>query len=416
MTTVPNPAPAVPADRIASADPRDPAFFDNPYAFYSERHRAGPVFFWREYGMWCFAGFDDVNRLLRDRRFGRQILHVASRAELGLPEPRPHLADFDLTERYSLLSLEPPAHTRLRRLVNRAFVSRQVERLRPTIEDLANELIDAFAANGEVEIIEAFAMPLPVLVIADMLGVPRADAGRLLDWSHRMVRMYMFEPDLDTETDSNTAAAEFLAYLRDLVAERRADPRDDLLSHMITAEQDGQHLSEDELVSTAILLLNAGHEATVHTTGNAIKTILESSSDPADLLATPAQTAATVEEALRFDAPLHMFTRYALEDIDLGNGVRLKKGEEIGLLLGAANRDPSRFARAHEFDPFRADGDNVSFGAGIHFCIGAPLARIELQTALRTLFERLPGLSLKGTPHYRDVYHFHGLDGLRVSW
>lgn len=405
-----------PTGQTASANPREPSFFQDPYAFYARRHANGPRFFWSEYGMWCFASFDDVNALLRDRRFGRQILHVATREELGWPPPKPHLADFDLTERYSLLSLEPPAHTRLRTLVNRAFVSRQVERLRPGIETLANELVDGFEDRGEVELIDAFATPIPVIVIADMLGVPRQDAPLLLDWSHRMVQMYMFEPSEATERDANQAASDFLDYLRKLVARRRVAMGDDLLSHMISAEQDGQRLTEDELVSTAILLLNAGHEATVHTTGNAVKSILESGLDRGELFASPEQTERTVEECLRFDAPLHMFTRFALSDIDLGDGIALKKGEEIGLLLGAANRDPARFGHANRFDPFRTDGQNVSFGAGIHFCIGAPLARIEMQTALRVLFARLPHLRLARAPLYRDVYHFHGLDGLWVSW
>jgi unspecific monooxygenase len=185
---------------------------------------------------------------------------------------------------------------------------------------------------------------------------------------------------------------------------------------MLVAEPlNGQMLTEDEVVSTAILLLNAGHEATVHTTGNGVKSILQSGLDPASLFATEEQTAATVEECLRFDAPLHMFTRYALSDIEY-EGLQFKKGDVIGLMLGAANRDPSRFANANSFDPFRTDGANVSFGAGIHFCIGAPLARIELQVAMKTLFERLPGLRLAETPVYKDVYHFHGLERLMVSW
>ena len=184
---------------------------------------------------------------------------------------------------------------------------------------------------------------------------------------------------------------------------------------MITAEVDGQKLSDDEIMSTTILLLNAGHEATVHTTGNGVKAILESGIDPKLLFAGEAQTAATVEECLRYDAPLHMFTRYALADIEL-DGRRFKLGDTIGLMLAAANRDPLRFADADRFDPFRSDGANVSFGAGIHFCIGAPLARIELQVALKVLFERLPRLRLAAAPQYRDTYHFHGLERLDVAF
>ena len=405
------------AGRRASAKPRDAAFYQNPYAFYSALHLGTPTFLWEDYGHWCFTGFKEVSALLRDKRFGREILHVMTREELGWPPPKAHTAAFDLTEKYSLLALEPPAHTRLRTLVNRAFVSRHVEQLRPRIERLANEIIDGFEADGATELIKSFAAPIPAIVIAEMIGLPAEMAPQLLNWSNRMVQMYMYNVTLETELDANRASQDFIDYLHRVIAERRRAPKQDLLSHMLTADPiDGQKLSEDEVISTAILLLNAGHEATVHTTGNATKTIIESGLDPRTLFADDSQTEATVEECLRFDAPLHMFTRYALSDVTLDSGQSFKKGETIGLMLGAANRDPLRFADADRFDPFRTDGQNVSFGAGIHFCIGAPLARIELQVALSTLFRRLPGLKLASEPRYNNVYHFHGLERLDVSW
>jgi len=404
------------AERRASARPRESDFYQDPYAFYEALHDGAPAFFWENYGHWCFAGFKEVNALLRDKRFGREILHVMTREQLGWPAPRAHTAAFDRTERYSLLSLEPPDHTRLRTLVNRAFVSRHVEQSRPRIEALANELIDGFEGERQVELLKAFAAPLPAIVISEMIGVPRDMAMQVVAWSNRMVQMYMFGVDRAAEDAANQAAADFMDYVRSLIVERRAKPTGDLLTHMLNAGADGQRMTEDEVVSTAILLLNAGHEATVHTTGNAVKTILESGLDPASLFASPEQTEATVEECLRFDAPLHMFTRFALQDVELDGGIAVKQGEVIGLMLGAANRDPQRFADANRFDPFRTDGQNVSFGAGIHFCIGAPLARIELQTALSTLFRRLPGLRFAEPPRYNDVYHFHGLDRLQVEW
>ncbi len=404
-----------PVTHKASVDPRDPVFYQNPYAFYDEVHAQGPAFFWDNYGHWCFSGFKEVSALLRDKRFGRQILHVATRAELGMPDPKPHLAAFDQTEKYSLLTLEPPAHTRLRTLVNRAFVSRHVEQLRPRIIRLANEMIDRFEAYGNTDLLKSFAAPIPAIIIAEMLGLPAEMAPQLLNWSNRMVAMYMFGVTEATEHDANQASTEFMAYLAEIIAERRKQPKEDLLTHMITAEQGGEKLSDDEVVSTAILLLNAGHEATVHTTGNGVKSILESGLDPQTLFATEEQAAATVEECLRFDAPLHMFTRYAMSEIEFG-GLTFKKGQIVGMMLGAANRDPLRFANANRFDPFRTDGANVSFGAGIHFCIGAPLARIELQVAFTVLFRRLPKLRLAEPPRYNDVYHFHGLERLLVEW
>ena len=405
----------VPDNRRASAEPRDPAFYQNPYAFYDRLHADNPTFFWEQYGHWCFAGFKDVSALLRDKRFGREILHVATREELGMPEPTPHTAAFDLTEKHSLLNLEPPAHTRLRTLVNRAFVSRHVEQLRPRIVKLANEMIDRFEGEETVDLIKAFAAPIPAIIIAEMIGLPSESAPKLLNWSNRMVTMYVLGVSRETELDANQASQDFMDFVGEAIKERRRQPREDLLSHMLTSDRDGDVLSDEEVMSTAILLLNAGHEATVHTTGNGVKSILESGIDPVTLFATPEQTEATVEECLRFDAPLHLFTRYALSDLDY-EGLHLRKGDVIGLMLGAANRDPRRFANANTFDPFRTDGANVSFGAGIHFCIGAPLARIELQVAFSELFKRLPKLRLAEEPRYNNVYHFHGLQRLMVSW
>jgi unspecific monooxygenase len=405
----------IPDNKRASADPRDPAFYQNPYAFYDRLHATDPTFYWEEYGHWCFAGYKDVNALLRDKRFGREILHVATREELGMPEPQPHTAAFDLTEKHSLLNLEPPAHTRLRTLVNRAFVSRHVEQLRPRIVRLANEMIDQFEGEQPVDLIKAFAAPIPAIIIAEMIGLPAESAPQLLAWSNRMVAMYMFGVSRETELDANQASLEFMDFLREAIGERRRQPREDLLSHMLTSDRNGDVLSDDEVMSTAILLLNAGHEATVHTTGNGVKSILESGIDPTTLFSTPEQTEATAEECLRFDAPLHLFTRYALSDLEYG-GLKLRKGDVVGLLLGAANRDPRQFTNANRFDPFRTDGANVSFGAGIHFCIGAPLARIELQVAFSELFRRLPRLRIAEEPRYNNVFHFHGLEKLMVAW
>jgi unspecific monooxygenase len=399
-----------PASRRASLDPHEPAFVQDPYEAYAWLHSASPAFFWEEYGFWCFGGYDEVNRLLRDRRLGRQ------RPEDVAPYPteRGHLSHFDGLEANSLLELEPPAHTRLRTLVNRAFVSRQVERLRPRIEALANELIDRFPASGAFDLLPTYASPLPITIIADMLGVPVEMGPQLLEWSHRMVTMYVLDPSREDQIAADNASRDFANFLRDHVAERRKTPGDDLISLLIAAQDGDRKLTEDELISSVVLLLNAGHEATVHQTGNAVATILSQGGDPRRFFATPEANEAAVEECLRNEAPLHMFTRYAYEEIEFGNGVRLKPGERIGLLLGMANRDPRAFVESDRFDPSRADQKNVSFGAGIHFCIGAPLARLELQVSLKVLFDRLPGLALAEPPRFSDTFHFHGLERLMV--
>jgi cytochrome P450 len=403
-----------PATRRVSLDPADPAFFEDPYRAYAAIRNEAPVFFWEQLGLWCLTGYEDVNAVFRDRRFGREILHVASREELGLPEPAEHVRPFHEVDNLTMLAREPPVHTRLRTLVNRAFVSRQIERLRPRVEALANDLIDRFPAEGPVDLIAAYCTPIPVTVIAELLGVPAEEGSRLVDWSHRMVAMYTPGRTRAIEDSAVAATVEFSAFLRDYVAVRRRDPRDDLISHLIAAEAAGDRLSEDELIAGCIQLLNAGHEATVHAIGNAVKAILESGLESASLFRDAKNVEAVVEETLRFDPPLHFFDRYALADAEVA-GVRLRRGEKIGLLLGAANRDPSRYGAPDRFDPARALLPHVSFGAGIHFCVGAPLARLEMQVALPMIFRRLPGLHLATPPRYRNTWHFHGLEALMVD-
>jgi len=393
-------------------DPRNADFVQDPYPFYARWRAEHPVFYWRELGHWCFACYDDVGALLRDRRFGRQILHVATREELGWPETPEHLVPFYRFEDHSLLEVEPPVHTRLRGFINPSYLPRQIERLRPEVERLANELIDGFAAKGSTDLISSFAEPVPVMVIARFLGVPDEMASQILSWSHDMVAMYQARRDRAVEERASAATVEFTAYMRGLLGQRRTEPSDDFLSQLLTArDEDGSSLTEDELVTTAILLLNAGHEATVHSLGNGAQALLRHGK-AADFLADPVRCS---EEMLRFDTPLHMFKRYALEDLEYA-GLKLRKGEQIGLLLASANRDERKFPHAGEFLPTRHPNQHVSFGAGIHYCVGAPLARLEMQTALRILFERLPSIRLNGPTRFKDTWHFHALESLPVAW
>lgn len=395
-----------------SLDPRDPAFVQDPYTFYAEWRAKHPVLYWHQLGHWCFAAYDDVNCLLRDRRFGRQILHLATREELGWPESPEHLAAFYQFEEHSLLEVEPPVHTRLRSFINPSFLPRQIERLRWDVERLSNELIDRFATKGSTDLIASFAEPVPVMVIARFLGVPDGMAPQILSWSHDMVAMYQARRDRAVEDRAVAATMAFSAYIRGLLAELRNAPGADFLSQLLTArDENGTALTDDELVTTAILLLNAGHEATVHSLGNGVQALLRHGKTT-DFLADPVRCS---EEMLRFDTPLHMFKRYALEDLEY-KGLRLRKGDQVGLLLASANRDEAKFPAAADFLPARTPNPHVSFGAGIHFCIGAPLARLEMQTALRVLFERLPNLQLAGNPRYRDTWHFHALESLPVTW
>ena len=405
--------------KAVSIDPTHPEFYNDPYAAYERVRAVTPVFYWEEQSLWCFMNAADVGALMRDRRFGRELLPLP-----GEPQPVPqaapdHVAAFHAVNRDSMLEREPPVHTRLRTLVNRAFVARNIERLRPRISALSHELIDRMEPAGQAELIAAFATPIPVVVIAELLGVPADMSLQLVDWSHRMVGMFQLGRTRAMEDAAEAATREFSGFLRGYFAERRKRPADDLISHLLSVEATGERLSEDEMIATCILLLNAGHEGTVHSIGNGVKTLLEQRTDTRAAFANGAATEATVEECLRFDPPLHMFNRYAQEDVEVA-GVELKRGTEIALLYGAANRDPARYPRAGEFDPTRpiqgAAAMHASFGGGIHFCLGAPLARLELQIALPIIFERLPDIRLKDKPRYRDTYHFHGLESLDVAW
>ncbi|WP_435258674.1 cytochrome P450 [Thioclava sp. FR2] len=388
-----------------SQSPTDPDFVQNPYPFYERARAAGPLFFWEDYGMICTPSAAACHAIFRDRRFGREVP-----PEKAQPIA-PHTAPFYAVEAHSMLELEPPRHTRLRSLVLRAFTSRRIAGMQPEIAALSHHLIDQMP-EGEVDLIRAFAQPIPVIVIARLLGVPETMADQLLAWSNAMVGMYQARRTHQMELDAATAATEFSDFLRGYVNERRARPADDLITQLIAAESEGEKLSTDELITTCILLLNAGHEATVHTIGNGVKLLLETKTE-AQMLE-PDRVEGTVEEILRFDPALHMFTRWAYEDIEV-MGHTFHRGDQVALLLGAANRDPSVWDRPAKFLPARPDKPNVTFGAGLHFCVGAPLARLELQTALPILFQRLPNLRLKGKPRFANLYHFHGLERLIVT-
>lgn len=388
--------------QILSQSPTSRAFVQNPYPFYARARAAGPLFIWQDYGLPCTTSYAVVNALLRDRRLGRE---VPPEARKPIPD---HLTPFYAVEAHSMLELEPPRHTRLRSLVLRAFTSRRINALAPEIARLAQDLIDALPTD-DFDLLHHFGQRLPVIIIARLLGVPDALSDDLLRWSNAMVGMYMAGRTHEAELRAAAAAQDFTAFLRGYVDARRNQPADDLITHLIAAEDSGEKLTPDELISTCILLLNAGHEATVHSIGNGVKTLLETGTS---LAAHPVD--ATVEELLRFDPPLHLFTRHAYADIEI-MGQTIAKGTEIGLLLAAANRDPGAFDAPDRFIPNRPGKPNTSFGAGLHFCIGAPLARLELQTALPILFDRLPGLRLAEKPRYANVFHFHGLERLMLS-
>ncbi len=386
-----------------SQSPAEPAFVQDPYPFYARARAAGDLVWWEEYGMPAATTDRAVNAILRDRRFGREPPEGAPR-----PEIPARLAPFHAVEAHSMLEAEPPRHTRLRGLVLRAFTTGKVQALAPRIDALVADLIAAFP-EGPFDLLGALARPLPVTVIARLIGVPDARATDLLAWSNAMVRMYQPGRSRADEDAAVAATRAFTTFLDDVIAARRRARGDDLLSELIAAEAEGDRLSADELVSTVILLLNAGHEATVHTLGNGVKALIETGMQGA--LGDPARA---IEEILRFDPPLHVFTRIARQPVEVF-GHRFAPGDEVACLLASANRDPAARADPDRFDPTRAPKANASFGAGIHFCLGAPLARLELARALPALFAARPGLRLAEPPSYADIYHFHGLERLIVT-
>ena len=315
-----------------------------------------------------------------------------------------------------MLELEPPHHSKLRRAVNRSFVSRHVDPLATFVRGRANELIDAMPRSEPFDLLPSYATPLPVETIATLLGVPLTHTDRLLEWSHAMVAIYAFGDDPAVRRKANDASHEFAAFVHACLGDAK-ELKDGTLLERLAKDPD---LSPDEAISTAILLLNAGHEATVHQIGNAVRLLIDQRDVGFDLTAwlEDDRIDRLIEECLRFAPPLHLFTRTAYEAVDWedadGAVHHIADGDTIGLLLGAANRDPRRFPEPDRFDPTRDRIDHVAFGGGIHFCVGAPLARMELRIALQTLFHRFPNLRLAAEPVVADTFHFHGLEQLMV--
>ena len=404
-------------ERAAAADlgfrPDDLGFIADPYPVYRELRERHPVRYDEATDHWLVSRYRDVDGLLRDRRFGRTYLHVATHAEMGRPEDPGYLAPFWHLIRSGILDMEPPDHTRVRRLVAKAFTPRMVEGLRGRVQAMVDRLVDDVAGGGEFDLIPAIAEPLPVAVIAELLGIPESDRHLLRPWSAEICLMYELNPSEGSGRRAVRASVEFSEYLRRLSRERRANPTDDLISGLSHVVDQGDRLTEDELIGTCVLLLNAGHEATVNVTGNGWWALFRNPDQLAMLRQDPAVVPRAVEELMRYDTPLQMFERWVLQDFEL-HGVRIPKGAELGLLFGAANHDPSVFDRPDELDLARDPNPHVTFGAGVHFCLGAPLARLELETSFGTVLRRLPRLELVAEPEWKPAYIIRGLQGLKV--
>lgn len=395
-------------------DPWSPAFVANPYPGYARLRAAGRVLHYEPTDQWLVPHHEDVAALLRDRRLGRTYRHRFSHEEFGRTAPPPEHEPFHTLNDQGMLDLEPPDHTRIRRLVSKAFTPRRVENLVPAVRRIAAGLVAGLRADGGGDLIARVAEPLPVAVIAEMLGVPESDRAPLRPWSADICGMYELNPSEETARRAVRASAEFSGYLRDLIAERRGAPGDDLISGLIAAHDEGESLTEQEMVSTCVLLLNAGHEATVNTTGNGWWTLFRHPDQLALLRADPSLLPGAVEEMLRYDTPLQLFERWVLDDVEIA-GTVVPRGSELALLFGSANRDPARVPDPDRFDITRAESPHVTFGGGIHYCLGAPLARLELAVSFGTVLKEIPGLRLVREPEWKPGFVIRGLEELLVE-
>jgi cytochrome P450 len=397
-------------------DPSDPEFLADPYPVLNRLRERAPLFYDAGRERWFVTRHDDVRSCLRDKRLGRNFRHVLTPEDIGVPALDTRWQAFWDSERWSLLWLEPPDHTRLRKLVAAAFTPRSVEALREPAQALAHELLEPLAEAGEMELLYDYAQPYSIAVICRMLGVPLDRQRDLLDWSHRMVKMYEFEVPLEAARSANQAAAEFQEYVHELIGERRANPRDDMVTALVQARVDGGRLSDDEIVSTVIVLLNAGHEASVNTLGNGMRAFARHPDQWQRVVDGSVSAAAAGEEMIRFDPPLQLFERWVLTDDFAVGGVPIPRGAKIALLFGAANRDPRVFERPDDFDVARENAaQHIGFGGGIHVCIGAPLARIELEASLEALRRAWPEFQLVEEPRRTGAFVIWGLEGLRLS-
>lgn len=398
------------ASTQAVFNPLMPEFHSNPYPFYRALREEDPVH-QSPLGFWVCTRYDDAVMILRDPRFGREGMAKLMETRLGLTQ--------DLSRARDMLFQDPPDHTRLRALVSRAFTPRVVELMRPHIQEIVDGLLDRVEGARAMDVIEDLAYPLPVTVICEMLGVPASDQDIFKAWSTDIARSLdaaILPADSEVIPRGRNARVALADYFRSLIATRRKDPKPDLLSALIAAEEEGNKLSEGELVSTCMLLLIAGHETTVNLIGNGLFALLQHPDQLRALRDDPGLIPTGVEELLRFDGPVQRTGRMTTAEVEIG-GKQIPKDSVVVSVIGAANRDPKQFADPDRLDVSRKDNRHIAFGFGIHFCLGAPLARLEGQIALGTLMRRMPKLALvSNVPEWRESSTLRGLKSLPVTF
>lgn len=388
---------------LTTFDPTDPGFLADPYPALAALRATAPMIWHEPWGQWLATDHATVSAVLRNRAFGR-IWHDW--------EPVEQMEPFNTLHRNQLMENEPPEHTRMRRLLAGAFGRGHVERMRPRIESLAADMVAALPERFDV--LADYAEPMPVYVICDLLGVPREDHEDLRRWSQAIVHMYETDVDEATKQAAITASTDFADYVREVIAMRRAQPGEDLVSDLIAETDQGRGFSDDELVATVVLLLNAGHEASVNTFGNGLHALLTHRDQLARVTSGQVAVDVALEELIRFDAPLQLFERTATKDVEIA-GQTIEVGQKVACLMGSANRDAAVFEAADTFDVGRAPNPHVGFGMGIHFCLGAPLARLELGISLGTLLARFPSLTVVGEAPRRPTWVLRGYESVIVE-
>ncbi|CAB4748000.1 MAG: cytochrome P450 [Actinobacteria bacterium] len=391
-------------------DFNDPAFIADPYAGLKKLRSFGKPVWHEGLGIFLAVCHGNANDVFRNKSLGRIFIDK---------KPEFEWETFNWLHSDSILDSEPPKHTRLRALVAKAFNRNKIEGMRPAIERITTELLDAIdvkVRSGEnFDLIADYAEPLPVKIIADLLGFPESEEHLLRPWSQAIVKMYEVNPTLVYQSEAKKAAGEFADYVRALAEERKKNPGSDLISDLAMVEENGEKLNMHELVATAVLLLNAGHEASVNAFGNGMVEALRRPDQSALLRNDPrGLTETALEEFMRFDAPLQLFERTATKDTELG-GVKISEGQKIAALIGSANRDSSIFENADEMDLTRDPNPHIGFGAGIHFCLGAPLARLEMGVSLPALWEKYPNMSLASEPMRRPTFVLRGYESVEIS-
>ena len=403
-------------------DPYSDQFQEDPYPTYVRMRAESPVFYDGDWELTFFTRHSDVAGILKDRRFGRQVTSAVPAEEIDRDlfdrTHPPHLQNWTRLIRGSFIDLEPPQHTRIRRLVQGAFTKRSAESYRPQLEVLAKSLMDVAVEAGEMEAIADYATPIPLAMIGSMLGVPSADHRQLVAWSHAIVRVFDKQCTPAEALAAEQAVTEFADYLAEHFSFRREHSGDELIDALIAARFEGDRLSQEELVATCILVLNAGHEATVHAIGNSLLALAGHPEQLRWLREHPADTAGAVDELLRYDSPLQMFERWVLDNLTWGEGVNavtLRRGTKVGLLFGSANRDERAFADPVSLDLSRRDNPYVSFGGGIHYCVGAPLAKIEMEVALAEFARRVEDFHIPDQVERVPSLVFRGVKALAME-